>query len=250
LLSVTVPCLSQNLTVDLELTHHQTTVERLGTDGDDDVFTNTLGNLGTRDQETVLFQSLSRGQRVALLDTLFVGSLLDQVGFTGSTRLVALDVVASEEDTVDGKNFTSLDDTDVTDENVLRYDGNVSTNAADKTTTESLPRTHLGVDSHPSSTSNTVDHPVVLLLVQFLELPLLLPIVDGSDQDDDGNSDKNGDTLDPFDLRFFATVRVGTSVFAGTSQFVVDTDGLVDTEDKRDNGGDTQDDLRVESWVE
>jgi hypothetical protein len=28
--------------------------------------------------------------------------------------------VTSEEDTVDGKNFTSLDDTDVTDENVLR----------------------------------------------------------------------------------------------------------------------------------
>ena len=120
----------------LGLTHHQTTVERLGTDGDDDVFTDTLGNLGTRDQETVLFQSLSGGQRVALLDTLFVGSLLDQVGFTGSTRLVALDVVASEEDTVDGKNFTGLDDTDVTDENVLRYDGNVSTIAADKTKTE------------------------------------------------------------------------------------------------------------------
>lgn len=122
--------------MDPKLTHHQTTVERLGTDGDDDVFTNTLGNLGTRDQETVLLQGLSGGQRVALLDTLFVGSLLDQVGFTGSTRLVALDVVTSEEDTVDGKNFTSLDDTDVTDENVLRDDGNVSIIAADKTRTE------------------------------------------------------------------------------------------------------------------
>jgi hypothetical protein len=236
--------------VEFKLTHHQTTVERLGTDGDDDVFTNTLGNLGTRDQETVLFQSLSRGQRVALLDTLFVGSLLDQVGFTGSTRLVALDVVTSEEDTVDGKNFTSLDDTDISDENVLRDNGLVSTIAADNATTESLPQTDLGVDSHPSSTSNTVDHPVVLLLVQLLELPLLLPIVDGSDQDDDGNSDKNGDTLDPFDLRFFTTVRVGTSGHIHRGFFVVDTDGLVNTKDQRDNGGDTQDDLRVESWVE
>lgn len=232
--------------MEFKLTHHQTTVERLGTDGDDDVFTDTLGNLGTRDQETVLFQSLSRGQRVALLDTLFVGSLLDQVGFTGSTRLVALDVVTSEEDTVDGKNFTSLDDTDISDENVLRDNGLVSTIAADKATTESLPQTDLGVDSHPSSTSNTVDHPVVLLLVQLLELPLLLPIVDGSDQDDDGNSDKNGDTLDPFDLRFFATSGVVATPGEVFDRLVVHTDGLVNTEDEGDNGGDTQDDLRVD----
>jgi hypothetical protein len=230
--------------VEFKLTHHQTTVERLGTDGDDDVFTDTLGNLGTRDQETVLFQSLSRGQRVALLDTLFVGSLLDQVGFTGSTRLVALDVVASEEDTVDGKNFTSLDDTDVTDENVLRYDKLVST--LPLITTGAILRTDLGIDSHPSSTSNTVDHPVVLLLVQLLELPLLLPIVDGSDQDDDGNSDKNGDTLDPFDLRFFATSGVVATPGEVFDRLVVHTDGLVNTEDEGDNGGDTQDDLRVD----
>ena len=112
----------KGVTKDAKLTHHQTTVERLGTDGDDDVFTDTLGNLGTRDQETVLLQGLAGRQRVALLDALFVRSLLDQIRFTSSTRLVTLDVVTTEEDTVDGQDFTSLDDTDVTDEDVLRDD--------------------------------------------------------------------------------------------------------------------------------
>jgi hypothetical protein len=73
-----------------------------------------------------------------------------------------------------------------------------------------------------------------------------LPIVDGSDQDDDGNSDKNGDTLDPFDLRFFATSGVGATPFEVWDRVVVHTDGLVDTEDERDKGGDTEDDLRVD----
>lgn len=102
------------------LTHHETTVERLGTDGDDDVFTDTLGNLGTRDQETVLLQGLAGGQRVALLDAFLVRSLFDQVGFTGGTGFVALDIVTTEEDSIDGQDFTSLDDTNVTDHDVLQ----------------------------------------------------------------------------------------------------------------------------------
>jgi hypothetical protein len=103
----------------LPLTHHQTTVERLGTDSDNDVFTDTLGNLGAGDEETILLEGFTGSQRPALLDTLFVRGLLDQVGFTGSSRLVTFDIVSSEEDTVDGKNFTSLDNTDITDEDVL-----------------------------------------------------------------------------------------------------------------------------------
>ena len=103
--------------------------------------------------------------------------------------------------------------------------------------------THLGVDAHPNATTDTVDHPVVLLLVELLELNLLLPIVDGTDEDDDQDGDQNGDTLDPFNLRLFTSFLRETALFTKLEGFVVDTDGLVDTEDKRDNSGDTEDDL-------
>lgn len=103
--------------------------------------------------------------------------------------------------------------------------------------------TDLGVDAHPDPASNTVDRPVVLLLVQLLELSLLLPIIDGTDHDDDKNGDQDGDTLDPFDLRGRTTGFVETSGFTEFKRFVFYTDGLVDTEDKGNQGGDTQDDL-------
>ena len=103
--------------------------------------------------------------------------------------------------------------------------------------------THLGVDAHPNATTDTVDHPVVLLLVELLELNLLLPIVDGTDEDDDQDGDQDSNTLNPFDLRLFASFLAVTSLFTKLEGLVVNTDGLIDTKDKRDNSGDTEDDL-------
>lgn len=72
-------------------------------------------------------------------------------------------------------------------------------------------------------------------------MQLLLIIIDGTDHDDQCDSDENSDTFDPFDLGFSATFRgtTGTGVSMG-----FDTDGLIDTESKGNDSGDTQDDLR------
>lgn len=102
-------------------------------------------------------------------------------------------------------------------------------------------QTDLGVDNEFFATTNNITSSVVLFLVEFLELQFLLIIVDGSDHDDQCDSDENSNTFDPFDLGF-GTAFGGTS---GTGVSVgFDTDRLIDTESEGNDGGDTQDDLR------
>jgi hypothetical protein len=102
-------------------------------------------------------------------------------------------------------------------------------------------RTNLGVDDKLLATTDNITSTIVLFLVEFLELKFLLVIVDRSNHDDQSDGDENGDTFNPFDLRF------GTA-FRGTSRTGVsvgfNTDRLVNTKSEGNDGGDTQDDLK------
>lgn len=102
--------------------HHQSTVERSGTDGNDDVFSDTFSDFGTREQETVLLGLFALFKGLSFGDTVFVGELFDQVGFTSGSRFIALDVVASQKDAVDGDNLSGFENADITDDNVLERD--------------------------------------------------------------------------------------------------------------------------------
>jgi hypothetical protein len=103
--------------------------------------------------------------------------------------------------------------------------------------------TYLGVDDKLFATTNNITASVILLFVEFLELQFLLIIVDGTDHDDQSDSDKNGDTFNPFDL-WFSTAFRGTTGTGVSMRF--DTDGLIDTKSERDNGGNTQNDLHAQ----
>ena len=147
----------------MEHTHHDTTVEALLTDGDDDVLAITFENLGTRDHETV---GVSVGgvesMDVSTLalglfpehDTVIVADLLDGVGLSGRPGFVALDVVAGNEDAITRNDLTGFEEGDITDEEFLDVD-NV-------------------LDARPDN----LDATFLLLVVEDAELPLLLPIVE------------------------------------------------------------------------
>lgn len=100
--------------------HHQSTVERDGTNGNNDVFSDTFRDFGTRQQETVLLGLFARLEVVPFGDAVFVGELLDQVGFTSGAGFIALDVVAAQKDTIDGDDLSGFENADITDDNVLR----------------------------------------------------------------------------------------------------------------------------------
>lgn len=200
------------------LTHHDSAVERLCTDRDNDVLSHTLENLCTGDEETVLLEDFAGLGIVPLLDTLLVGKLLDGVTLTGSTRFVASDIVTTEEDTVDGDDLSWLEHADITDDNIL------------------------DVDDHFTTASYDLDSTVVSLLVELFELSFLLPIINGTDQDDDKDGDADGNTFDPFDLGLDTT---GGWAAVGLVDDVVvwATNNLVDTESKGDDGGDGKQNL-------
>ena len=91
------------------LTHHRPSVERVGSDGDHDVLSDSLEDLSTGNKEAVVLEalldlvlgpvsSLSGG---AFSETFLVRDLLDSVRFSSGSRLVALDGVTSKEDSVD-----------------------------------------------------------------------------------------------------------------------------------------------------
>lgn len=124
--------------------------------------------------------------------------------------------MTTDEDAVDGNDLSRLEDSDVTDEDVVDRD-------------------RLLV-----ARPNDLHATVVLLSVELLELLLLLPVIDRADKDDDGNSNHDGDTLNPLDRGDLDVAALGF----GVDVVGVATDGLVDTEGERDGGGDAENDLK------
>jgi hypothetical protein len=106
-------------------THHDTTVETLLTDSDNDILAVTFEDLGTRNHETigagvgdaesVNVGALPSGQ-FPERNAVIVGDLLDGIGLSSGTGFVAPDVVAGNEYTIARDDLTGLEKGDVTDE--------------------------------------------------------------------------------------------------------------------------------------
>jgi hypothetical protein len=56
---------------------------------------------------------------------------------------------------------------------------------------------YLNVDNLFISIANNLDATILLFIVEFPELPLFLPIIEGTDDDYDKNCDHDGNTFDP-----------------------------------------------------
>jgi len=148
-----------------EHTHHDAAVETLLTDGDNHVLAITFENLGTRNHKTIGVRI--GGVECMNVDTLALGlfsegdalavaDLFDSVGLPGRAGLVALDIVAGDEDTVTRDNLTGLEEGNVTDEKIL------------------------DVDYAFDTAADNLDTSLLLLVVENAELFLLLPIVEGT----------------------------------------------------------------------
>lgn len=100
------------------LTHHDASVKTLSADSDYDILSNTFENLTTRDHETILMFGIA----VLCKSKIFVvGDLFNCVGFTSGTRLVALDVVAGNEDTITRNDFTRFNKGNVANNDILKF---------------------------------------------------------------------------------------------------------------------------------
>ena len=108
-----------------ECTHHDTTVETLLTDSDNDVLSITFEDLGARNQEAIRMGI--RGVESMRIDTLapclvpegnalVVVDLFDGFGLSCCTGLVAPDVVAGDEDAVAGDDLTGLEEGNIANE--------------------------------------------------------------------------------------------------------------------------------------
>jgi len=151
-----------------EHTHHDTTVETLLTDGNDDVLAITFEDLGTRNHKAVGVgvggvECMDVGTLALGLfpehDAVVVADLLDGVRLSGRPGFVALDVVAGNEDAVAQNDLARLEEGDITDEEFLYVDDALDTGPDD------------------------LDATLLLLVVEDTDLPLLLPIIKRTNHD-------------------------------------------------------------------
>lgn len=164
-------------------------MERVLTNVGSDVLSDSLEDLGSREEEAI---DLALFGAIELLKR----SLANGVRFSSSARLVAANVVAREEETVDGEDFSRLDVEDVTDDDVVDRHETLGTVADDLDVALLLLSAAKGKEvSEESQVGEEQDYSL-----ELLELTLLLPIVDRSDHDDDEDGNSDGDSLDPFDL--------------------------------------------------
>ena len=96
-----------------ERTHHDTAVEALRANRDDDVFADALEGFKTRGHETVGMSEacvLVWKLRVAIyLEDFVVGRLFDRIRFISSAGFVTFDVVSREKkNTIDSDDFTGF----------------------------------------------------------------------------------------------------------------------------------------------
>lgn len=99
--------------------HHESTVERGSTDGNNNVFSNTFCDFGTRKEEAILLCLAAGTEIVSFGNAIFVREFSDQVGFSGSARFITSDVLTSQEDTVDRDDLSWFEYANITDDKVL-----------------------------------------------------------------------------------------------------------------------------------
>ena len=97
--------------------------------------------------------------------------------------------------------------------------------------------TDLDIDLMFLSITDYLDSAVFLLHVEFVELSLLLPIVEGTDQDDNDDGDDDGGTFHEADARRIADAR---RVVATGLGFVFRADILINAKGQRNYSGNTE----------
>jgi len=95
---------------------------------------------------------------------------------------------------------------------------------------------HFDVNLVLLSVAMNLDGTIFLLFVESTKLAFLLPVVDGSNENDDEDSDDDGHTFDKIDLGFRALL---CSIGRARDGFV-DTDVLVQSKSERYHGGDAE----------
>ena len=100
-----------------EPTHHDAAIETLRTDGDDNVLTNTLQDLCTGDNKRIL---LSLFVDFPVFESFIWSNLLDRVRLASRARLVASDIVTSDQNTVTRDDFTRFQKGEIADKDILR----------------------------------------------------------------------------------------------------------------------------------
>ena len=104
------------------LTHHDTSVETLDADCDDNVASYTFENFTSRDDETICVicvQMVMLRAFVLCLDAFCIRQLLDCIAFACNARLVTSDIVPSKEDAVTGDNLSWFEEGDIADDEIL-----------------------------------------------------------------------------------------------------------------------------------
>ena len=145
--------------------------------------TNTFRDLGARQNERV--DLLEIVVPFDGLEGLLARHFLEQVRLSSSRRLVALDAVALDENTIHGDHVTRLQIDNVSNKDVV--DGDFAS-------------------------------PVLLLFVELDELPFLLPVVRRTHNNHNDNGDNNGDTFDPLDSRLARLMLYAKSLVQSQGQ--------------------------------
>lgn len=141
--------------------HHDLAVERIFADPDDEVLPIALENFGSGDEEGIAFVTIG-------LD-LFPRRFPDGVALSRRARLVAPQLMTFQQDAVDGDDLARFKQDDVADPDFVH------------------------VEQALVAGPDDLDVALFFLGVEFAELALLLPVVERTDQCDDGN----GDHCDP-----------------------------------------------------
>jgi hypothetical protein len=179
-------------------THHDTAIETLCPNGNDHVGTNPFNDLTPAyykavrmtkqiqprriipPQATSTFTVTNRTVRIKLCeapipecDTFLVRKLLDRIRLACRAGLIAPYIVTREEYSIAGNNVAGLEQHYIAHDNVVY------------------------VDQLFSAITENLDEAIFSLVVQSLELFLFLPVIYGSNSDDDKDSNKDSDALDP-----------------------------------------------------
>lgn len=100
--------------------------------------------------------------------------------------------------------------------------------------------TDLNIDLLFSSITNYLDGTIFLLLIKCAELSLLLPVIEGTNEDDDRNGDNDSDTFHEVDTRRFTEACRVVATWFGR---VLRADVLIDAKGQGNYSSDTQKNL-------
>jgi hypothetical protein len=179
------------------LTHHNTAVETFGSDSDNNVFADTFHDLRTGDDERIL---CSFSIDLPVTESLLRSNLPDSFRLASGVRLVTLNTMTVDENAVTRDDFAGFQDDEITDEKILRHFQFQGSNRNENSTC-------LNIDLLFFSITNYFDGTVSRPFIEFAELSLLLPFIEGTDLGNNQDNDDHDNTCDNVDTRRRAEPR-------------------------------------------